>query len=82
MNCHKTKITKIINRIFISTGLKHQVLCDYYPSPIGGEGGIRTLGNLAATRALQARALDHYATSPYATSPDMPIISGFCAKIF
>ncbi len=31
---------------------------------ISGEGGIRTPGNLAATRALQARALVHYATSP------------------
>ncbi len=30
----------------------------------GGERGIRTLENLAALRALQARALDHYAISP------------------
>src|SRR5882757_4333530 len=30
----------------------------------GGEGGIRTLGSLARTRAFQARAFDHSATSP------------------
>lgn len=31
---------------------------------MGGEGGIRTLGSLAATHDLQSCALDHYATSP------------------
>jgi hypothetical protein len=31
----------------------------------GGEGGIRTHGNLAATHALQACLLDHSSTSPY-----------------
>ena len=30
----------------------------------GGEGGIRTHGNLAATHALQACLLDHSSTSP------------------
>lgn len=30
----------------------------------GGEGGIRTHGSLAATRAFQARLLDHSSTSP------------------
>lgn len=30
----------------------------------GGRGGIRTPDDLAAIRALQARALDHYATLP------------------
>ena len=30
----------------------------------GGEGGIRTHGNLTATRALQARLIGHSSTSP------------------
>ena len=30
----------------------------------GGEGGIRTHGNLTATHALQACLLDHSSTSP------------------
>ena len=30
----------------------------------GGEGGIRTLDDLAAMRALQARRLNHSRTSP------------------
>ena len=39
-------------------------------SIICGEGGIRTLGNLAATRALQARALDQLCdlTKQYAST--------------
>ena len=50
--------------------------------PNGGEGGIRTPGNLAATRALQARALVHYATSPmYVIIPSLSAVRCYNSRM-
>ena len=58
------RVIRLAPKIRMAGGRRPETMSERSESN-GGEGGIRTLDDLATIRAFQARALGHYATSPY-----------------